>query len=159
MLDYYYKLEVLALKTLLTACVGLVFVASLARWVGYPIIWSVDIAQLLFVWVCFLGSNQAMRYNQHIGVDFLVKKFPVKVQNLIEVLSYIIIIAFLLALVYYGTDLTLMNKERRLSDTDMSYAWVTAAVPVGCALLSVTSFVKLTESIRKFLGGSEGAAK
>ncbi|OKL43355.1 hypothetical protein A3843_14110 [Pseudovibrio exalbescens] len=156
MLEGYYKFENLILKVLLGACVVLVVVASLARWVGYPIIWSVDIAQLLFIWICFLGANQALRHDQHIGVDFLIRRCPKKLQYLVEAVGYALTIAFLLALIRYGYDLTTMNVERRLSDTDMSYAWVTAAVPVGCALLALTSVGKFFVALQKLLGKAEG---
>ncbi|MEK9703335.1 MAG: hypothetical protein VW829_15060 [Deltaproteobacteria bacterium] len=38
--------------TLLTVIVFLVFIASVMRFLGFPIIWSVDLAQLLFIWLC-----------------------------------------------------------------------------------------------------------
>ena len=46
--------------------------------------------------------------------------------------------AFLVALIWYGTELTLLNVERRFSDTPLSYATVTASVPVGCLLMLIT---------------------
>ena len=36
-----------------------------------------------------------------------------------------------------ATELTLLNMERQFGDSSFSYAWVTAAVPVGCVLLGV----------------------
>ena len=125
-------------KLLLVMTVILVFVASLARWIGYPIVWSVDIAQLLFIWVCFFGANQALRRGEHIGVDFIVRYLPQPVQNFLDVCFRLLILAFLAAIVWYGIDLTMLNVERRFSDTDLSYAWVTVAVPVGSFLLLVT---------------------
>ncbi len=125
-------------KILLVLTVILVFVASLARWAGYPIVWSVDIAQLLFIWVCFLGANQALRRGEHIGVDFVVRYLPAPVQRVLNAIHHVLIMAFLATMVWYGTKLTLLNVERRFSDTDLSYAWVTVAVPVGCFLLLVT---------------------
>lgn len=132
------KIEEHISKLLLVITVVLVFVASLARWIGYPIVWSVDIAQLLFIWVCFLGANQAMRRGEHIGVDFVVRYFPKRLQKWLTVFHHILIAVFLATMVWYGTELTLLNVERRFSDTDLSYAWVTVAVPVGCFLLLVT---------------------
>jgi TRAP-type C4-dicarboxylate transport system permease small subunit len=36
-----------------------------------PPSWSVDMAQLLFIWVCFIGADLAMQKDRHIGVDLL----------------------------------------------------------------------------------------
>lgn len=130
--------EETAAKVLLAAAVLLVFVASLARWVGYPIVWSVDMAQLLFIWVCFFGANQALRRGQHIGVDAFVSRVPARVQRWIRIGHLVVMAAFLVPIVYQGIELAMLNVERRFSDTDMSYVWVTAAVPVGSALLLIT---------------------
>ena len=46
---------------LLAIITGLVFVASIMRFFGHPLIWSVDLAQLLFIWLCMLGATRAMR--------------------------------------------------------------------------------------------------
>ncbi len=61
-------------KLLFGIIVSLVFVASIGRWIGYPIPWAVDMAQLLFIWVCFFGANQALRRNQHMGVDIFYRR-------------------------------------------------------------------------------------
>ena len=70
------RLEDITSKALLAAITGLVFFAAIGRSLGYPLIWSVDMAQLLFVWLCFLGANRAMRLKAHIGVDLLVRRLP-----------------------------------------------------------------------------------
>lgn len=130
--------EQAASRVLLSITVLLVFVASLARWLGHPIVWSVDIAQLLFIWICFLGANQALRRGEHIGVDALINRLPSGLRRWIWVLHLLLMAVFLVPIVWYGIDLTALNIERRFSDTDLSYAWVTVAVPVGSALLFIT---------------------
>ncbi|MCB9946646.1 MAG: TRAP transporter small permease [Rhodospirillaceae bacterium] len=135
-------------KILLATTTVLVVAASLARWAGHPIIWSVDIAQFLFVWLSFLGANQALRTNHHIGVDIITRRLPREARRWLYIVLWLIIAAFLIAIAYYGTELTLSNLERRLSDTDLSYGLVTSAVPVGCALLLITTLAKLVAIIR-----------
>lgn len=143
MVETYTKVEEAISRILLAACTILVVVASLGRWLGYPIIWSVDMAQLLFVWICFLGANQAMRRNQHVGVDLLIVNLSPRVRRWIMAIHFLIIEAFLAAMVYFGINLTLLNVERQFGDTQMSYAWVTVSVPVGSALLFFTILGKL----------------
>ncbi len=143
MLHLLEAIEETAAKLLLLATVLLVLVASLARWAGHPIIWSVDIAQLLFAWAAFLGAHQALRRDEHVGVDVLLRRLAPRPRAALELILWAMVAAFLLLLLYFGAQLTLLNLERRLSDTPMSYAWVTAAVPVGCALLLVTVVRKL----------------
>lgn len=135
-------------KGFLVACVILVFVASLARWVGYPIIWSVDIAQLLFAWSAFLGADQALRHREHMAVDLLVRYLPESTRRKLDFVLWVAMGAFLVAVIWYGTDLTLLNVERRFSDTPLSYATVTASVPVGCLLMLITVVRHLIAAVR-----------
>jgi len=140
--------EFLVAKVLLAAIVVLVFLAALCRSFGYPLIWSIDVAQLLFIWVCFLGANRAMRLKAHIGVDLFVRKLPRTPRWFIEIGLALLSLAFLGALAVSGYRLTLLNWQRVYGDSGISYAWVTAAVPVGAALLAVTIAINLVHALR-----------
>lgn len=136
-------------KVLLAAIVVMVFAAGVARSFGHPLIWSVDMAQLLFVWLCFLGANRALRLKAHIGVDYFVAKLPHGARRGIEIVLALCALAFLIALAWTGAQLTLLNLERVYGDSGISYAWVTAAVPVGCAMLALTLLAHLVGALRR----------
>jgi TRAP-type C4-dicarboxylate transport system permease small subunit len=142
------SLEFLVAKLLLAAIVVLVFLAAVGRSLGYPLIWSIDVAQLMFIWLCFLGANRAMRLRTHIGVDYFVRKLPRTPRRLIEIGLALLALAFLIALVVSGYRLTVLNWQRVYGDSGISYAWVTAAVPVGAALLAITIAGNLVSALR-----------
>ena len=146
-------------KILLALTTALVVAASLARWAGHPIIWSVDIAQLLFVWLSFLGANQAMRSNHHVGVDVVTRYLPRAVKRWLYLVLWAIIGVFLAVIAYHGVQLTLLNLERRLSDTDLSYGLVTSAVPFGAALMLTTTIAKIVMIVRDGPEAVEPAAE
>jgi TRAP-type C4-dicarboxylate transport system permease small subunit len=125
-------------KLLLVIIVVLVFAAGVLRWFDRPLIWSVDLAQLLFVWISFIGANQALRKRVHIGMDLLVRPFPMAARRALEILLALLTLAFLLYMVVLGYQLTALNMERVYGDSGISYAFVTGAVPVGCLLLAIT---------------------
>jgi TRAP-type transport system small permease protein len=114
----------------------MVFTAAVMRFFGHPLIWSIDMAQLLFIWLCFLGATRALREKGHLGVDVLVRHLPYRVRLVIETVITVIVIAFLVALAKEGADLTVLNRQRVYGDSGISYGFVTIAVPVGCLLLS-----------------------
>jgi TRAP-type C4-dicarboxylate transport system permease small subunit len=148
MVGFLIKCEETISRVLLALCTILVVAASLGRWSGYPIIWSVDIAQLLFIWVCALGANQAMRRDQHVSVDLLLLKLPSRAREWVMVFHFVLIEAFLAAIAWYGLQLTLLNVERQFSDTPISYSWVTVAVPVMSVLLFFTVLVRIVRLVR-----------
>ena len=58
-------------------------------------------------------------------------------------------VAFLLTLVGLGIKLTLLNLERTFGDSTLSYAWVTAAVPVGCVLIGISLVDNMVKAWRR----------
>ncbi len=125
-------------KLLLVIIVILVFAAGILRWFDHPLIWSVDLAQLLFLWVSFIGANQALRNRAHIGMDLLVRPLPLQLRRIVEIALALVTLAFLLIMVVMGYRLTALNLQRIYGDSGISYAYVTGAVPVGCLLLAIT---------------------
>ncbi|MBD3895300.1 TRAP transporter small permease [Halomonas sp. ML-15] len=130
-------------RALLVCVVFLVFFAAVGRWFGLPVAWSVNIAQLLFVWIIFLGANQALRNDKHIGVDILTSRFPDKLQKLIALGVFVLVSAFLAFIIVRGVSLSIDNASRTISNTSISYSYITMAVPVGCLLMLATTLRKV----------------
>ena len=128
---------------LLSAIVICVFAAAIMRTFGLPIIWSVDIAQLMFVWLCMISANQTLRKGEHVGIDYFVRRLSVQAQIYLDIILFSIVSIFLAVLVYYGVVLTLLNPERILGTIELSYSWVTAAIPCGALLLLIPHSLKL----------------
>lgn len=60
---------------------------AVTRTFNRPIIWSIEIAQLLFAWLAFLGANQAMRAGAHIGVDLLTRNLPPPIRRAVALFN------------------------------------------------------------------------
>jgi len=138
MLSLLVRVEAAIGIALLAMVVILVFAAGLLRWFDHPLIWSVDLAQLLFLWVSFIGANQALRKRAHIGMDLVVRPLPLALRRAVEIALALLTLAFLLTMVVVGYRLTMLNLARVYGDSGISYAFVTGAVPVGCLLLAIT---------------------
>jgi TRAP-type C4-dicarboxylate transport system permease small subunit len=139
------RAEDVAARACLAGCSILVFVAAVSRALGSPILWAIDVAMLLFIWCSFLGADAALRARQHIIIDIVVRMFPQRVQRALLIAHWALIVAFLLTLVVLGTELTMLNVERPMGDTEISYAYVTAAVPIGSLLMAFTAMRQLVE--------------
>ncbi|PCJ07765.1 MAG: C4-dicarboxylate ABC transporter permease [Rhodobacteraceae bacterium] len=148
MSDFFSKLEFVVGFALLAIITGLVFIAAVMRFFGHPLIWSVDLAQLLFIWLCFVGATRAMRQRSHLGVDFLVRFFSHKRRLHIETALALVILTFLGILTWHGYKLTMLNSERIFGDSGLSYGFVTAAVPVGSLFLSSAIIANMIEAWR-----------
>ncbi|MEZ5670216.1 MAG: TRAP transporter small permease [Alphaproteobacteria bacterium] len=152
MLKWLARAEVAIGMALLAAICCLVFAAGLLRSFGHPLIWSVDMAQLLFIWTSFIGADIALRSKVHIGMDLLVRPFPLRLRIAVELLLALAALAFLLTMTVEGYGLMMQNIERIYGDSGISYAWVTGAVPAGCLLLALTLAGHMIAVIRRWRG-------
>lgn len=141
----YIKIENFITNFLYVCIVFFVFLAAIMRWGGWPLSWSVEFAQLLFVWVIFLGANRTLRERKHITVDIFVKFLPSTVRKVVEIITKVIVLAFLVFLMVYGFQLSMENSVRQISNLPLSYSFITLAVPVGSLLMFITTLTQLKE--------------
>ena len=146
------RVESVVARALLAAMVGLVFMAGVMRWFGYPLVWSMDVAQLLFVWASFIGADMAMRKRGLIAVDLFVRWMPPRYRVYLDLATALVVLVFLLSLSYLGYKLVMLNLERQFGDSGISYAYVTSAVPIGCLLLAITLVGQIIEALRTAQG-------
>jgi TRAP-type C4-dicarboxylate transport system permease small subunit len=147
------QLELAVAALVLAVIVVLVFAAAIMRFFGHPLVWSVDLAQLLFIWLCFLGAAKAMREKGHIGIDLLVRRLGYRARLSIEIAVAIFILVFLGLLASEGYKLTMLNRQRQFGDSGLSYAFVTSAVPIGCLMLALALLYNLVSAWKRRADG------
>ena len=82
---------------LVAAEIVVLFVGVISRYVFHsPIIWSDELASLLFLWLAMLGSVVAFRNASHMRMTALVSKTSAHVQPFFEMFALAASIAFLL---------------------------------------------------------------
>ncbi|AXR08079.1 TRAP transporter small permease [Salinimonas sediminis] len=137
------QIERLLCVILLAAIVGLVFMAAIMRTFGVPVIWSVDVAQMLFAWLAMLAADQTFKHSEHAAVDIITRRLQPRAQQAFSNLFDILMISVLGLLLWFGIVLFGANPDRTLGSTSISYQWVTLAVPVGAALMIITLLQRL----------------
>ena len=128
-----------------------VFAAAALRFFGIDMSISTDLAQLTFAWVSFIGADLALRQSRHMGVDMLVNRFPLPVQNAICLFNYILILFFLIFAVRYGIDLCIVNAARKYNTLYISYSYATASCPIGCGLMCLTVVKHIVGYVRNIV--------
>jgi len=142
--QYVCEAEMHIAKWALALLTALVIGAAVMRSVGMPIMWAIDGATFLFAWCVFLGGDIAMRNDRLVCIDVLTCKLSKKYQHYLKIINYSIISVFLASLIVYGIKLAYATRLRTFQGIpDVSYTWVTLAVPVGCLLMLVTAIIKI----------------
>ncbi|MBS4212793.1 TRAP transporter small permease [Neobacillus rhizophilus] len=118
------------------------------------ITWSEEVSRFLFIWLIFLGAILALKDNEHLGVDSIVKKLPLKGKKIVYVISNLLMMVTLI-LVFDGSwKLTMMNVDQSAPATGMSYAYIYMigmVMSVGMGLIIILRlfrvlFNKMSES-------------
>lgn len=120
---------------LLTAIVTLVAIASLARAFGSPIIWSVEIAQLCFVWLCMFAADLALQSDRHFGLSILSDALNPRQKRILDLINKVVLIGFLAFLLYYAWINTILMHPRLIGATQMHGSYIHASMVVGLGLL------------------------
>lgn len=117
--------------------IGVVGLQVLARNVlRAPIIWTSDLAQLLFAWAIFLGGALAWRRRAHYHVDLAPAGRP-RVSAALDLLGLAAALAVGLLLLVHGWRLAALRARADVASLGLSEAWFYAALPVSGALLLV----------------------
>jgi len=124
--------------TLLVVIVGLVIVSTATRYMGYPLIWSIEVTQALFVWLCVFAADLTLQRLGHFSVDMFANMLPKRPRQILEVVNVLIAGALLATLAFYGIIFAKFTGMRPLPMTGVSSAWATGALPVGFVLMLIT---------------------
>ncbi|MDO4698150.1 MAG: TRAP transporter large permease subunit [Pasteurellaceae bacterium] len=136
---------------------GIIFIAIflilitqiIARQVFHsPLIWSEELAKLLFIYVALLGISMGIRSQQHVYIDFLTNFLPEKIKKatntFVQILIFVSIILFIHLgfKVWFGSSfkmeaLTVVASELVGQETIVSEKWMYAALPFIACLMFV----------------------
>jgi TRAP-type C4-dicarboxylate transport system permease small subunit len=127
----------------------LIFLGGVMRMLGHPINWSTDVATALFAWACFLCADIAWRRNSMMAIEVFTDRLPDGLQTALRMVNYVLIAGFLCYLAGMGVYLSWISRVRSFQGIpEVSYSWVTMSLPVGAALLLVTTALKIRGEFR-----------
>jgi len=152
------RAEALVAGSLLVMMVALIFTGAVSRVFGYPLNWSTDAATCFFAWACFLCADIAWRNNGMMAIELVTSRLPARPRQWLRYLNLSLIVAFLIYVIWLGLWLSWTSRVRSFQGIpEISYSWVTMSMPVGAALLLVTTLLKIRDE-RRGLGETLGAA-
>jgi TRAP-type transport system small permease protein len=137
------RVEFACASLLLGAVVVLVGLAAIARAIGAPIIWSVEIAQLLFVWLCIIAIDLGLQDERHFGLQIVQDNVSPRIGRIVEILNTLVLIALLVFLMRYAWRNTAFMHSRLDGALQIPGSYFHASMVVGFALMIRTLVVRL----------------
>ncbi|QRG70771.1 TRAP transporter small permease [Brevibacillus choshinensis] len=113
------------------------------------ITWSEEMSRFLFIWLIFLGAIGALKDNEHLGVDMLVKKLsPIMKKVVFAVTNGLVL--YVLWLVLDGSwKMTLINMDSKAPATGLPLGYVYG---IGIVMSICMALVILTKLYRVLFG-------
>jgi TRAP-type C4-dicarboxylate transport system permease small subunit len=135
------------LSAALLFCVAVtVFVQVIARYVfGLAISWTEEAARFFCVWMVFTGAIVASLKQSHIRISFILERMSTKAKAIVELLTYFIMIQFLVIILLGSLQLIVQNRQQTAVTLPISISWLYAPV----ALFSFVSIVVFLFLARK----------
>ncbi len=129
---------------LITVEVGILLAAVIARyWLDTPLVWSDEVASLLFLWLAVLGAVIAFRRGEHMRMTALVARLSPPRRALADTLAVAASLTFLVMQVpaafrYAHEEIAILTPA-----LEISAGWRAFALPIGLGLMALITLLRL----------------
>ncbi len=111
--------------------------------------WADELAQILLVWLTFIGAALAVKERSHYVLNFLTEKLKGNAQRAVWVLQQALTLLSIIILLYFSAIVTWEIRFWVMPATEISRAFVYAACPLGCLLMLYYSVRNLLSDYKK----------
>jgi TRAP-type C4-dicarboxylate transport system permease small subunit len=129
---------------LVAAEVVVLLMGVISRYVLHtPLVWSDELASILFLWLAMLGSIVALRRGEHMRMTAIVGKLSPHRRAFLDLIAIAAALAFLLLVV--GPAYQFAEDEMFVTTPSLEIAnsWRAAALPIGIALMILVGFLQI----------------
>ncbi|WP_082145597.1 TRAP transporter large permease subunit [Microvirga massiliensis] len=116
----------------------------IARYVFHsPIVWSDELAGILFLWLAMLGAVIALQRGEHMRMTAIVGMLPPRAQAFLDVVAMAAALAFLILLIYPAYEFAADEVWVTTPALEIANSWRAAALPVGIGLMMLVALLRL----------------
>ncbi|HMK78842.1 MAG TPA: TRAP transporter large permease subunit, partial [Xanthobacteraceae bacterium] len=135
---------------LVVAEIAILFVGVLARYVFHrPLVWSDELASILFLWLAVLGSALAFRRAENLRMTTLVNKLSPAAQRHFAALALAASVAFLAMIMPPAIEHVELEAMVMTPTLEWSMTWRTLAMPLGIGLMIVLGLLRFLREPRR----------
>ena len=127
---------------------AIVLLQIACRYIGVGFGWTEELSRYLMVWMGMLGASMLVRDKNDMRMEFMLKRFPISVQNIFEAVSMILI--FLLAFLLFwfgGARAFKIGMEVKATSLDIVMMPFYLAIPTGGLLIMLHIIARTLNNI------------
>src|SRR3954469_23815008 len=129
---------------LVVAEIVILFAGVVARYgLHRPLIWSDELASILFLWLAMLGAAVAFRRAEHMRMTAVVASAKPATRAYLDVVATSAALAFLLLIAWSACEYAYEESFITTPALQMSNVWRAAALPAGIGLMALFALLRL----------------
>jgi TRAP-type C4-dicarboxylate transport system permease small subunit len=138
-----------ALIGLLASMAVIIFANVCLRYLtSQSIEWAEEVARHMMIWLTFLGCGPVLRAGGHIAVENLQDALPPRAAAALRLLIATLLLGFFVFLMVWGVLYMQRTQYQTTAATQISFAWIYAAMPVGALLMVLHWLVGVRAYVR-----------
>jgi len=111
-----------------------------------PLSWSEEVARYLMIWAASLAISVGIMRREHLGITFLISRFPPAAQKWVAILVNLAVLWFLWILTKFGYYMALEGQTQLspvLAKYRINMMWSLAAIPAAGALAIIQTVLQI----------------
>src|SRR5882757_5173030 len=129
---------------LVVAEIVILFAGVVARYgLHRPLIWSDELASILFLWLAMLGAAIAFRRAEHMRMTALVAQATPERRAFLDMVGTCAALAFLLLIAWPSFEYAYEESYITTPALQIANSFRAAALPVGIALMAIFALLRL----------------
>lgn len=138
---------------IIVAEVAILFIGIVSRTMfHYAIIWSDELASILFLWLAMFGAALAVQRSCHMRLTVFVMQFWPRAARIAEAMSIGVVVLFLILILHPAC--LYVDDQSFVETPALGWSGVVRAlaIPTGCALALASSLIRLARARLSDLG-------
>jgi len=111
-----------------------------------PLIWSDELASILFLWLAMLGAAVAFRRAEHMRMTAIVANARPAMRAYLDLIATCAALAFLLMIAWPSYEYAYEESYITTPALQILNSWRAAALPVGICLMALFAFLRLARA-------------
>src|SRR5215468_6195000 len=132
---------------LVTAEIIILFAGVVARYgLHRPLIWSDELASILFLWLAMLGAAVAFRRAEHMRMTAVVANARPAMRAYLDLVATAAALAFLVMIAWPASEYAYEESYITTPALQILNSWRAAALPVGIGLMALFAALRLVRA-------------
>ena len=147
--NFFYKISFWTAAVLIGLIFFLMLLQVFYRYVlNQPLSWPEEAALVFFPWVVFLGASMALKDRVHVGINFIVDRFPMRFRNVTRIFIGVLVVFFAGYLSIYGWKLSVfVGSGQTTIFWRIPYFFLYLSTCVGGGLLTIQGILLLIQDL------------